>query len=181
MPNPDEDREEQLILLAALLAWFKTHSKKLAQALRDDVITLAAWLAGMRFLVRRLHASAALIAGEFEDALVSGRVGEQYNFLDGFAGAIQDGDEGEALSVEAITARAALYAGAGTGTFWSVIREQEDEAPEVRWNLTPAEHCTDCLDLDARGWMPVEELGGQVPGDGQTICITNCRCYLDFR
>ena len=182
MPEQSEDREEQLILLAALMAWFRRKSEQLAVALRDGVITLAAWLVGMRLLIKRLHTSAALIVGEFDNALVAARIEEQYGYLDGFAAAIQDGDEGEdGLSVAAIIARAALYAGAAGATFWMVVQGQEAGAKEVRWNLTPAEHCADCLDLDARGWMPIEDLGGQVPGDGQTICRTNCKCFLEFR
>ena len=182
MPNQENDREEQLILLAALMAWFRRKSAQLAMALRDGVITLAAWLAGMRILIQRLHTSAALIVGEFDSALVAARIREQYGYLDGFAAAIQDGDEGEeGLSIAAIIARAALYAGAVVATFWLVVQGQETEAREVRWNLTPAEHCTDCLDLADRGWMPIEELGGQVPGDGRTICLTNCRCFLEYR
>ena len=182
MPEQSEGREEQLILLAALLAWFKAESQKLAEALEGDVITLAAWLVGMRLLIKRLHTSAALIVGEFDNALVAARIEEQYGYLDGFAAAIQDGDEGEdGLSVAAIIARAALYAGAAGATFWMVVQGRETEAREVRWNLTPAEHCADCLDLAGRGWMTVEELDGQVPGDGQTICLTNCKCFLEFR
>lgn len=180
MPNQDEEREEQLALLALLMAWFKAESKKLAEALRDDTITLAAWLVGMRLLLKRLHAQAALIAGEVDQALVTARIEEQYGYLDGFAADIQEKDE-EELSVAAIIARAALYAGAAGATFWLAAQGQEAEATEVRWNMTPAEHCDDCIALDARGWMPIEELGGQVPGDGQTICRTNCRCYLEYR
>lgn len=181
MPNPDEEREEQLILLAALLAWFRRESKKLAVALRDGVITLAAWLAGMRMLIKRLHTSAALIAGEVDDELVIARIEEQYEYLDRFASDIQEKDE-EELSVAAIIARAALYAGAAGATFWLLIQEQEKVggATEVLWLLRPAEHCTDCLDLADRGWMPIEELH-QAPRDGQTICRTNCQCDLEFR
>lgn len=183
MPNPDEEREEELALLAALMLKFKGDSEKLARALRDGTITLAAWLAGMRLLIKRLHTSAALIAGEVDAAAVTARIQEQYEYLDGFAAAIQAGEEEEdgGLSVAAIIARAALYAGAAWATFWTAVQARETEAKEVRWNLTPAEHCDDCLELDARGWMPIEELGGQVPGDGQTACRTNCKCFLEYR
>ena len=183
MPEQDNDRKEQLALLAALIAWFERESEKLAVALRDGVISLTAWLAGMRLLVKRLHTSAALVTGEVDDALVVARVKEQYGYLDGFAGAIQDGDEEEdgGPSVAAIIARAALYAGAAWGTFWTAVAQREKaRATEVRWNLTPAEHCVDCLELAGKGWMPIEELH-QVPGDGQTRCRTNCRCYLEYR
>jgi len=182
MPEPDEDREEQLALLAALLLWFRRESEKLAQALREGTITLAAWLVGMRLLIKQLHTQASLIAGEVDAAAVTARIQEQYEYLDGFAAAIQAGDEEEdgGLSVAAIIARAALYAGAAWATFWVGVQGQET-GQEVRWNLTPAEHCVDCLELAGRGWMPIDELGGQVPGDGQTECRTNCKCFLEYR
>lgn len=183
MPNQDEDREEQLILLAALLAWFKAQSKKLAEALRGEVITLAAWLVGMRLLIKRLHTSAALIAGEVDEALVAARIAEQYGYLGGFAGAIQDGDEGEELSVAAIIARAASYAGAGGATFWLTVIEQEKSAgkTEVLWVVNHAlENCPDCLDWESMGWMPVDELT-TAPREGDTQCLMNCGCDLLFR
>lgn len=179
-PNNNEDRERQLTLLAALMEAFRRDSEKLAQRLRDGTITIAIWLAMMRQLIKRLHTSAALITGEVDAALAQARIQEQYEYLDGFAADLQEKPE-EEFSLAAIIARAALYAGAAVGTFWLATQAQETEAREVRWNLTPAEHCEDCLDLDARGWMPIGELGGQVPGDGQTACRTNCRCFLEYR
>jgi len=181
--NPDEEREEQLLLLAALMAWFRRESERLAQALRDDVITLAAWLVGMRLLIKRLHTSAALITGEVDEALVAARIQEQYGYLDGFAAAIQAGGEGEdeeGLSIAAIIARAALYAGAAWATFWAVTQGRET-GQEVRWHTVGDNRCCpDCVALEDRGWMPAADLP-TVPGAGDTQCMTNCRCVLEYR
>lgn len=183
MPEQDErDRTEQLFFLAWLLRLFKRDVRMLAELLRNGEIALTEWRFRMARTVKRLHASAAMIAleGELDDetlALVEDRVREQYEYLTGFALAVQETEELTA----AVDARAMLYAGAAWATFWLVTREREVEAKEVRWSLTPAEHCVDCVELDARGWMPIEELGGQVPGDGTTICKVNCKCVLSFR
>lgn len=185
-PQNNDDREARIELLILLQARFRRQAGELSHALRDGAITLATWLIGMRFLIKRLHAATAgLAAGvgvEIDVALTLAQIQEQYGFLNGFAAKIQarEGSEDE-LSGDAIAANAGLYAGAATATFWRVIRSQETEATEVRWHLRPAEHCVDCLELSGRGWMTVEELGGQDPGDGATICLTNCKCFLEFR
>ena len=177
MPNPDEEREEQLILLAALLAWFKRESERLAVALRDDTITLAAWLAGMRLLIKRLHTSAALITGGVDDALVAARIQEQYGYLDGFAAAIQAGGEGdEEFLVAAIIARAALYAGAAWVTFWLAIQGQEVRAGKTEARLiTMGDNlvCGLCLKVEAVGWMPIADM----PMD----LHLGCRCRREYR
>ena len=175
---PEQSREEQLILLAALMAWFKRESQKLADALGEGTITLAAWLAGMRLLIRRLHIQAALITGEVDDALVAARIQEQYGYLDGFAAAIQAGDEEEdgGLSVAAIIARAALYAGAAAVTFWLVVQGQEAAAGKTEARLiTKGDNlvCDACLDVEARGWMPI----GEMPMD----LHIGCRCRREYR
>ena len=176
MPNQDDEkRKEQLILLAALLAWFKSESEKLAQALRDGVITLAAWLAGMRSLIKRLHTSAALIAGEFEGGLVTARIQEQYEYLDGFASDIQEKDE-EELSLIAIIARAALYAAPAWGTFELVIRNnavREGETEARLITMGDDRVCDLCLAVEARGWMPIEDM----PMD----LHQGCRCDREYR
>jgi len=174
-------REKQVALLTALLVWFRRESAKLAEALRNGIITLAAWLAGMRQLVRRLHVAAAQIAGGLDDALVAARIREQYGYLDRFAAAIQDGDEsGEELSVAAIIARAALYAGAAWATFWAATQGQEAGREVHWWTVGDSRCCPDCVVLEDRGWLPVADLP-TFPGAGDTQCMTNCRCRLEYR
>jgi len=178
----NEDHAQRMLLMAALIRAFRRDSEELAQRLRDGTITLAIWLVLMRKLVKRLHISAAGIAGDVNAEMVGARVQEQYEYLDGFAATIQAGEEGKP-SVEAIIAQAALYGGAAYATLWQIVQEQEkaEGATEVIWLLRPAEHCVDCVELADRGWMPIEELRGQVPKDGQTRCLTNCQCDLEFR
>jgi len=174
MANGD-GREPQLALLAALMARFRAESRRLAEALYDDVITLAAWLAGMRALIKRLHTSAALLAGDFVGEAVGARIQEQYEYLDGFAAAIQDGDEDE-FSVAAIIARAALYAGAAAVTFWLVVQGQEIEVGRTEARLITMGDdrvCDLCLEVEARGWMPIADM----PMD----LHSGCRCRREYR
>ena len=175
MPNQDEEREEQLVLFAALMVWFKAESKKLAEALRDDVITLAAWLVGMRLLLKRLHTQAALITGEVDQALVTARIEEQHGYLDGFASDIQEKDE-EELSVAAIIARAALYTGAAWVTYELVRRNKEVEAGATEARLITVGDCRVCdlcLEVEARGWMPIADM--------PMALHIGCRCRREYR
>ena len=61
----------------------------------------------------------------------------------------------------------------------------EDEI-EITWKLSPAEHCYDCIALAANGpyakpgvRSPLETLP-TVPRRGDTQCLANCKCYLEF-
>ena len=48
----------------------------------------------------------------------------------------------------------------------------------VRWLLGPRrEHCATCLHEAGQGWRKKSELR-RVPGDGSTLCRTNCGCTL---
>lgn len=48
---------------------------------------------------------------------------------------------------------------------------------EYRSVLNPAEHCQQCLDETARGWVPY---GALIP-IGSRTCMGNCRCHYEFR
>lgn len=57
----------------------------------------------------------------------------------------------------------------------------------IWWKLTPAEHCRDCIALAARS--PFVKPGSRhpdydalptVPRRGDTDCMRNCRCYLEY-
>jgi len=163
--------------MAELIAAFSADVEALCQELCTGKISVSEWHLRMRRLVKRLHVAAALIAGELRGELVEEQVREQFEYLAGFAESLRE--QGEILCGPLIF-RALMYSGAAWATFWLVVEALEVEATEVRWRLTPAEHCDDCLALAARGWMLREQLT-QVPGDGQTECLTNCRCYLEFR
>lgn len=101
----------------------------------------------------------------------------QYDFLDGFA---EDLDA-EALSDDQTAARAGMYASATYSALWAGMTTLmvAAEFTEERWIMTPAEHCEDCPELEAMGWVPLGTLPN--PGDGSTACRANCKCYKEFR
>jgi hypothetical protein len=52
---------------------------------------------------------------------------------------------------------------------------------EVLWVLGDVEdHCDVCPQLANRGWQSAKRLH-QVPGDGQTPCLVQCKCHLETR
>ena len=108
---------------------------------------------------------------------------EQLSFLRGFvidleAGRYYAKSEGGA-GAAARKARFQLYANRLVGTAnqgWldAILLNGK----QVRWQLGRDEdHCKDCLFEAEQGWRPAYSLT-RVPGDGRTVCVTNCRCKL---
>ena len=59
-----------------------------------------------------------------------------------------------------------------------IVREKQAGTNEARRFLEPdAEHCQDCFDAAAEGWVPIEE----VLPIGQTQCGARCRCTIETR
>lgn len=119
-----------------------------------------------------------------------GRIGamvkEQYQYLSRFTSELENLSPGE------IKRRAVMYTeSAREGYERGKLQVVEDlEMDEVRWNLDEtAEHCDGCLDNAALGWIPMKEennpdylpYDGAVPGSGNTECLTNCKCSLQYR
>jgi hypothetical protein len=163
----------------------------LANQLRAGEISLIDWQSAMKREIKDLHVTAAVIGngGEWNTMTPSmwGKVGArtkgQYRYLGRFADDIakQVGEEQGLTS--AINARAKMYGGAADGTFNKISQSIEIEKgrTEVIWVLTAAEHCVNCVELAGKGWMPIEELGDITPGSGATQCLTNCKCFLQYR
>jgi len=182
----DDDKRKYLLLLLGL---FRRDAEVLAQRLVEGSISLAQWEEGMAQLLKAFHVQVAVIVESGDWALlgrhlraIEKAIREQLEYLHGFAEAIQEKVvAGEELTTS-VHSRAKLYVGAAWAFFWLLMHGQKEEKgfSEVSWNLTPAEHCEDCLALAEKGWMPIGELT-QFPGDGQTQCLTNCKCYLDYR
>lgn len=104
---------------------------------------------------------------------------EQFAFLDNFARGIDE------LSETQVRARSRLYIRSSAAAFWSARQRAAVAAGRetVRWYLTPAEHCVDCIAFADMGWQLIADdpYGGAVPRSGQTRCLMNCACILDFR
>lgn len=110
-----------------------------------------------------------------------GRVGsivkEQYKYAKGFEAVLDD------LSEAALTNRASLYAQAAGAAFeygHKAAILDSGRFKEEFWELGDAEHCSDCIQLNAKGWVPIGDLG-TVPRAGSTACMMNCQCQLKYR
>ena len=106
----------------------------------------------------------------------------QYGFLDDFANDIIDGK----LSEAQIRARAQMYIRSAAQAYERALWKSVAEAgyDEVRWVLDElVENCPDCLAFEAMGWqkMADDPFGGAFPGSGDTICLINCACHLEYR
>lgn len=109
----------------------------------------------------------------------------QESFLAAFATDLANGrydprsDGGE--GARARKQRFELYALRLTGTANAAWLAALPRTTEVLWVLGENEdHCSTCRYESAQLWRPVSHLT-RTPGDGSTICITNCRCHLQTR
>ena len=75
--------------------------------------------------------------------------------------------------------RADMYGAQLDAAFLRGMVEAMEGDDVVHWKLHPAEHCPDCIQLARRSPYTVSSLP-TVPGEGQTECLSNCRCTLEF-
>lgn len=132
------------------------------------------------------HAAAAVARGglaqmtEADRALVRERILTEYGFLDGFAHEIDVAlAVGAPMSEREINARVAQYYEAPRATFEAFNRQVQGEAGctlEINC-LGVAEHCQECPELSAQGWVPI----GTLPEPGSRECLRRCRCRLEYR
>ena len=155
----------------------------LALMLADGFIGPAEWRLAMRAQIKREYIRQYVLGrggiGQmtFVDwGSIGGMLKEQYAWLDGFAEVLPGLSEGQ------ITARSRMYINSAREAFErararvAVIGGYDEEM----WILfSPAEHCPDCEDFALMGWQPIGFFS--VPGDGSTVCLTNCKCTKIYR
>lgn len=108
---------------------------------------------------------------------IGGMCADQYRYLDGFAQEIAAGT----LTEGQIRARSAMYIRSSREAY---ERAKERTLAgkgieEERWVLGIAEHCEDCVNFSLQGWQPLGAF--PYPGEGETICLTNCQCHKVYR
>lgn len=113
---------------------------------------------------------------------IGGMLREQYRYLDRFAEDIANGRLTEAQ----IAARARMYFESAREAHERALERamREADMQEVRWVLNPrAENCQRCEEFSEMGWQRVRDdpFGGALPGSGDTPCLTNCQCHLEYR
>lgn len=133
----------------------------LSEGMRSGSISLGSWQTQMRQEIKDLHINALVTSYGGDRSAISfaewGRVGGhlrvQYQYLQRYAEGVQSSamgaimDTGKFWSEKYISYRSRLYGGASRATFYRGL---------------------------AMGMLP------QVPGDGNTQCLTNCKCELVF-
>jgi len=122
---------------------------------------------------------------------IGGSIADQYRYLDNFAREIAAGN----LSEGEIRRRSEMYINSAREAFERAKERaaKEAELNEVRWELDPSpevEHCEGepgCTELSEMGWQPVDPWpfvasGREThPGQGDTPCLTSCRCTTCYR
>ena len=79
--------------------------------------------------------------------------------------------------------RAGWYAQTLDSIFWTAMASSYPErGTRIRWKLSPAEHCPDCLRLAARSRRRPFTLKTlpTTPRAGFTRCLMNCKCRLEI-
>lgn len=99
---------------------------------------------------------------------------EEDTYLNGFLDDFYSG-KGKMPYVQ----RLAMYAKSVDAVFWAGKLSGNADDVVIRWNLSPAEHCEDCLRLAGQSPYTKKTLPFQ-PRSGHTECLSNCQCYLTF-
>lgn len=147
--------------------------------------SIGAWRKAMEVAIKRSQTAAYIAAtaerlgvspkavkglSRAERAELDTRINAQLKYLDGFVADLKAGN----LSMAQAQARAALYSGATRGTFYATRFQGlsaypgdmqcmgnckcilEERSGGIWWVLTPAEHCSGCLDMAAGSPYKVE-------------------------
>lgn len=169
--------------------------------LREGKLTVGQWRWRMQREIKDFHITATLLGkrevqpaarkltpGEIK--IVSREVARQFKYLRAFR---KDVDKLIAVKgldklPRTVERRGQLYIEGGENSYW---RERNSALPittQVFWRLSPAEHCTTCVERAGRHggeggydspWTP-DKIPWR-PQDGTSICKTNCKCWLEYR
>lgn len=104
---------------------------------------------------------------------VGGVLADEYRYLSNFADDIASGTRSLAQSLPRIR----QYGNSSQQAYWRAMTTRTTDEEWIHWELNPAEHCQDCLDL--AGSSPYKP--GNLPtwpGAGETRCRGNCNCTL---
>jgi hypothetical protein len=162
-------------------------------AVTDGSMRVQDWHEAMRAEIRRNYIQQYLAGrggtGQMTQAdwgSVGGSIADQYRYLDRMAREVEAGN----LTEGQVRTRVRMYINSSREAYERGQRVAAAEAglDEVRWVWNPeAEHCEDCEALNGTGWLSTKpwpyKNGGRnmFPGSGDTACLTNCRCHLEYR
>lgn len=154
-----------------------------ADAMRRGDISVGEWQKAMRAEIKQTQLSVeALVRGGWSQMTqrdfgrVGARVREQFKYLDKFTRDLQNNRQ---ATDGRFIQRAKSYAAAARVNFHESQTDQLSELgySEERNVLHAAEHCADCLDQAALGWVPI----GTLTPIGSRQCRVNDRCSVEYR
>jgi hypothetical protein len=154
-----------------------------ALQLTEGTITLAEWQTIMMQQIKLSHVAAGAAANggwaqmtQVEWGAVGNLVKEQYQFLRNFANQIAEGTQ--AIDGRLLM-RVEMYGEAARGTYEAMRLRSMMVAgmTQARRILGDADHCDDCLEFAADGWVPIDE----VVEIGDSVCTVRCHCEIEYR
>jgi hypothetical protein len=175
--------DEVMELMRDRLAVGFERMKAYSDALAAGTAEVSEWQNAMMVELRRSHTQlAALGSGGWDNVSPSvwGEVGSrlkaEYQYLEGFAKEIADGN----LSAAQIEARIDSYAHDAWGSYSDAERISQENAGKTEERAVleaGAEHCEDCMARADQGWQPI----GTLPDIGDSQCGSKCECSFEYQ
>mgnify|MGYP000882996735 FL=1 len=178
--------------LAAYLDEQQRRIARLTKNLFEGSISLEEWRYEMKLAVKHSFINAALLGaggkehmGASEWGAIGAMLKKQYKFIDGFSSSLERGDyQATPAGLAKATVRALMYPKAANTAFWYVVNSKKKKTAgytHKRKVLAPfGDHCPDCIAEAALGWVDIDSPKVSEPGAGQTVCLTNCNCSMDY-
>ena len=163
--------------------------KALTEQLRTDAIDTVSWRNAMMQEIRLSHLAQATAAkGGFDQMTPAdnGRAGQairaQYDYIRNFANEV---DSGKQKLDGTLGRRAQMYAEASRDTYEVTVKAaMKGKGMSLFRNvLHPADHCQDCLDETAKGWVDINlsPNEGGISNIGSRLCRTSDKCSFEYQ
>lgn len=192
-PSDDEKIEEEALeLVERLIDLSSDRMRDIGRALADGKISVDEFEDLMRDQIKILHTGAGILGSGglsfiIDDIIeeIEDRIEQQNEFLDDF---IEDVRLSliNPLEIEPPNSswRAGLYAASARGTASQAQRvaragsQNEEGIQQERRRLGAGDHCRQCPEYEAAGWVPI----GTLPAIGWgSDCRQNCNCKFEYR
>jgi len=111
---------------------------------------------------------------------IGGMLKRERGYLDNFVSQMSVRDD---LAAGTIKNRARMYVNGAGEAYERAFRRaigRSGAFTEEYWALGPTEHCSDCIDFNSWGWVPLGDLP-TIPRAGGTQCKNNCTCFISYR
>jgi len=148
-------------------------------------VDASTWYEYMRTEIKDEHIRQYVLARGGRDRMsqqdwgsVGGMIGSQYSpYLRDFYAQVLAGDVVDGQ----VRVRVQMYINAAREAYERAFARNAEQAgyTQEKWVLGIAEHCDDCVDFAAEGWQDFDHF--PYPGEGATICLTNCQCHKEYR